>query len=71
MDAAFITMNFLLVRITQIKWILLIDIVIYLAIHIWLGYKLKITEKQNNLLNSDEKIGKLENWKKKKENEVK
>jgi len=45
MDAAFITMNFLLVRITQIKWILLIDIVIYVAIHIWLGRKLKTIEK--------------------------
>lgn len=46
MDAAFIIMNFGLVRITQIKWILLIDVVIYVAIHIWLGHKLKITEKQ-------------------------
>ena len=44
MDAAFIAMNFGLARITQIKWILLIDIVIYVAIHVWLGYKLKMVE---------------------------
>ena len=45
MSVIFIAMNFGLVRLMQIKWILLIDVVIYLFIHIWLGYKLKIAEK--------------------------
>jgi UDP-N-acetylmuramyl pentapeptide phosphotransferase/UDP-N-acetylglucosamine-1-phosphate transferase len=46
MSAIFIAMNFGLIRLIQIKWILSIDIVIYALIHIWLGYKLKIVEKQ-------------------------
>jgi len=54
MSAAFIIMNFALVRFTQIKWILLIDIVIYALIHIWLGRKLKIIEKETPTANVTE-----------------
>jgi len=49
-SAIFIVMNFGLIRFLQIKWILLIDVVIYALIHLWLGYKLKIVEKQNDSL---------------------
>ncbi len=41
MSILFITMNFILVNYTKIKWILLIDIIIYLLIHIWLNHRLK------------------------------
>jgi UDP-N-acetylmuramyl pentapeptide phosphotransferase/UDP-N-acetylglucosamine-1-phosphate transferase len=40
MSVLFIVMNFILVRYIQIKWILLIDIIAYLLIHLWLRYKL-------------------------------
>ena len=46
MSAIFITLNFVMVRFMQIKWILLIDVIIYALIHIWLGHKLKIAEKK-------------------------
>ena len=55
MSVIFIAMNFVLVRFLQIKWILLIDVIIYLLIHIWLGRKLKIAEKQTILPNDNKK----------------
>ena len=53
MSAIFIALNFELIRFMQIKWILLIDIIIYLLIHLWLGHKLKIVEKQTIVPNVD------------------
>jgi UDP-N-acetylmuramyl pentapeptide phosphotransferase/UDP-N-acetylglucosamine-1-phosphate transferase len=40
MSVIFIAMNFVLVRYIKIEWILLIDIIFYLLIHVWLRYKL-------------------------------
>jgi len=39
MAILFIALNFFLVRYTQIKWIFLIDMVIYSSIYMWLGRK--------------------------------
>jgi UDP-N-acetylmuramyl pentapeptide phosphotransferase/UDP-N-acetylglucosamine-1-phosphate transferase len=43
MSIIFISLNFLLIFYIQFKWILLMDIVIYLLIHLWLRYKLNHT----------------------------
>jgi len=44
MSVLFIVINFFLANYTQIKWILLINILIYVLIHIWLDHKVKVTE---------------------------
>ena len=41
MALLFIIMNFTLVNYTQIKWIFLIDMVLYSLIHVWLNKKIK------------------------------
>jgi UDP-N-acetylmuramyl pentapeptide phosphotransferase/UDP-N-acetylglucosamine-1-phosphate transferase len=41
MSILFIAMNFTLIPYIQIKWILLMDIIAYLLIHVWLRYRLK------------------------------
>lgn len=48
MSVFFITLNFILVRFMQIKWIFSIDIVTYILFHLWLDYKLKKKETRNN-----------------------
>jgi UDP-N-acetylmuramyl pentapeptide phosphotransferase/UDP-N-acetylglucosamine-1-phosphate transferase len=63
MSAVFISMNFGLIRFLQIKWILLIDVIIYALIHIWLGYKLKLVEKQTKILpEPNEEINKFKDF---------
>ncbi|MDR2409499.1 MAG: undecaprenyl/decaprenyl-phosphate alpha-N-acetylglucosaminyl 1-phosphate transferase [Bacteroidales bacterium] len=46
MSIIFIALNFILIRYIQIKWILLIDIAVYLLIHLWLRYKLNRTQEE-------------------------
>jgi UDP-N-acetylmuramyl pentapeptide phosphotransferase/UDP-N-acetylglucosamine-1-phosphate transferase len=49
MSILFIALNFTLVHYTQIKWILLIDIIVYILIHLWLRHRLNVVEKPKNI----------------------
>ena len=47
MSVSFIAIDFGLSNYTQIKWIILMNIVVYILIHIWLEYRMKATENKN------------------------
>jgi UDP-N-acetylmuramyl pentapeptide phosphotransferase/UDP-N-acetylglucosamine-1-phosphate transferase len=47
MSALFTTMNFILVYYVDIKWIFLIDIIVYILIHVWLRFKINQIQDKN------------------------
>ena len=49
MSAVFIAIDFGLAHYTQIRWIILMNIVVYILIHIWLEYKMRRTENKTEL----------------------
>ena len=52
MSVLFILINFVLAHYIQIKWILLINIMTYVFIHVWLERKIKITENKTAVKNN-------------------